>query len=31
MLFGFDFDLAAKAIEHPVPEGYEPKIDDDED
>jgi hypothetical protein len=28
---GFDFDLASKAIEHPVPEGYDPTADDDDD
>ena len=28
---GFDFELASKAIEHPVPEDYDPKADKDDD
>ncbi|MFQ5415527.1 MAG: multiheme c-type cytochrome [Myxococcota bacterium] len=28
---GFDFEQAVKAIEHPVPEGYEPSVNDDEE
>jgi len=28
---GFDYDLAVKEIAHPVPEGYDPLADDDEE